>query len=248
MKSHEKLKIFLIKKHIDFSCKRVYSIYSLVNGCDSVKTLKRNLDDIVYETICDGFVGGQYIAGKRLDPAELAERYQVSQTPVIQALKRLVHEHICEISQGGKYMIPVATEEEIQEVCIARLLFEEDAVVKLCDTITTEDLDFLALQEEKCEKLYRQGKSDEYFKADMALHKMLVKLAGNHYLYNLYRMLNNKYMIIRATTGTSLQHNEAAVREHKELLEALRKHSKKDARRLIRNHIVKMKKRINGQE
>lgn len=32
-------------------------------------SLKRNLDELVYETICQGFVGGTYTAGKRLDPA-----------------------------------------------------------------------------------------------------------------------------------------------------------------------------------
>ena len=36
--------------------------------------LKRNLDEVVYETICEGFVGSTYLAGKRLDPAELSER------------------------------------------------------------------------------------------------------------------------------------------------------------------------------
>lgn len=47
-------------------------------------SLKKNLDDIVYETICMGFVSGDYVAGTRLDPTELAERYQISKTPIIQ--------------------------------------------------------------------------------------------------------------------------------------------------------------------
>ena len=64
-------------------------------------SLKRNLDELVYETICQGFVGGAYTAGMRLDPAELSEQYQVSKTPVIQALKRMAHERIVEITSGG---------------------------------------------------------------------------------------------------------------------------------------------------
>ena len=72
-------------------------------------SLKKNLDDIVYETICMGFVSGDYVAGTRLDPTELAERYQISKTPIIQALKRMAHEHIVELMPGGKYEIPVAT-------------------------------------------------------------------------------------------------------------------------------------------
>ena len=51
-------------------------------------SLKRNLDELVYETICQGFVGGAYTAGMRLDPAELSERYQVSKTPVNSGIKK----------------------------------------------------------------------------------------------------------------------------------------------------------------
>ncbi len=102
-------------------------------------SLKRNLDDIVYETICMGFVSGDYVAGARLDPTELADRYQISKTPVIQALKRMAHEHIVELLPGGKYEIPVATREDIADICEARLIFEERSLIKLCRDITYAD-------------------------------------------------------------------------------------------------------------
>ena len=86
-----------------------------------------------------GFVSGDYVAGTRLDPTELAERYQISKTPIIQALKRMAHEHIVELMPGGKYEIPVATREDIADVCEARLLFEEQALVKLGSDITSRN-------------------------------------------------------------------------------------------------------------
>ena len=112
-------------------------------------SLKKNLDDIVYETICMGFVSGDYVAGTRLDPTELAERYQISKTPIIQALKRMAHEHIVELMPGGKYEIPVATREDIADVCEARLLFEEQALVKLGSDITSMQLKELEFMVEK---------------------------------------------------------------------------------------------------
>lgn len=208
-------------------------------------SLKRNLDDIVYETICFGFVSGAYVSGKRLDPSELAERYQVSKTPVIQALKRMVHEHIVEITSGGKYFIPVADKEEVESVCGARLLFEEHALVTLCDTITEDQLVILEHIEKNSRAYFEAGDYNQYFTEDMKFHKKLVEFSGNACLTDLYNVLLNRYMVIRTTTGMALVHDKIASNEHLLMIKALKDHSKKDVRRLVRNHIGKMEERLN---
>lgn len=208
-------------------------------------SLKRNLDELVYETICQGFVGGAYLAGKRLDPAELAEHYQVSKTPVIQALKRMAHERIVEMTSGGKYIIPVATHNEIENVCQARLLFEERALATLCDKATEEDIVILAHMESKISDYFKKGSYDQYFMEDMRFHTKFVELAGNTCLTDLYHILINRYMVVRNTTGMALIHDPAASMEHALLIQAIKERSKKDARKIIRSHITKMEERLN---
>lgn len=208
-------------------------------------SLKRNLDELVYETICQGFVGGTYTAGKRLDPAELSERYQVSKTPVIQALKRMAHERIVEITSGGKYIIPVATHQEIENVCQARLLFEKDALMALCESGTLESITVLSAIEEKCRGYYEAGSYDQYFMEDMCFHRKMVELAGNGCLSDLYHILINRYMVIRSTTGTALVHDPIASKEHGQMIQAIREKDKDRAKCVIENHIYKMEERLN---
>ena len=162
--------------------------------------LKRNLDEVVYETICEGFVSNTYLAGKRLDPSELAERYQVSKTPVIQALKRMASEGIVEITQGGKYIVPVASQREIRDVCAARLLIEENALLTLCRTASEKEICALEELAKQLEKYFQSDSVDKYFLSDMHFHKKIVELAGNNCILLLHRILINRYTCLLYTS------------------------------------------------
>lgn len=208
-------------------------------------SLKRNLDELVYETICEGFVGGTYLAGKRLDPAELAERYQVSKTPVIQALKRMAHEKIVDMTSGGKYIIPVATRNQIESVCQARLLFEEHALVTLCEKAKDSDIVILEDIEKKISQYFKDGQFEQYFKQDMRFHRKIVELADNSCLSDLYHVLINRYMVVRNTTGMALIHDPEASTEHAMMITAIKSRNKEEVQRLIRSHITNMEERLN---
>lgn len=207
--------------------------------------LKRNLDEVVYETICEGFVGNTYLAGKRLDPAELSERYQVSKTPVIQALKRMANEGILEITFGGKYIVPVASQKQIQDVCQARLVIEENALLHLCRNVDEVNITALKYIEKELAEFYEKGSLDKYFLCDMHFHKKLVELAGNVCMADLHGILINRYTVVRHTTGMILVHSKDACQEHALMIQAIEEHNEEKAREIIRGHIMKMEARLN---
>ena len=207
--------------------------------------LKRNLDEVVYETICEGFVGSTYLAGKRLDPAELSERYQVSKTPVIQALKRMANEGILEITFGGKYIVPVASQKQIQDVCQARLVIEENALTALCRNPEKTDITALKNIEKELAEFYEKGSFDKYFLCDMHFHKKLVELAGNGCMADLHEILINRYPVVRHTTGMILVHSKEACEEHAAMIQAMEAHDEEKAREIMRGHIIKMEARLN---
>ena len=51
--------------------------------------LKRNLDEAVYEQILSSIFEGKFHSGEQVQIERLCEQYEISRTPVIQALKRL---------------------------------------------------------------------------------------------------------------------------------------------------------------
>ena len=75
------------------------------------------------------------MAGQRIDPTEISEKFGVSKTPITQALKRMGNEGLLSCTKGGKYYVPYCKEQDVREVCYVRLLFEQEAVKYLLKTV-----------------------------------------------------------------------------------------------------------------
>ena len=79
--------------------------------------IKEGLDDVAYKKFIEGFYSCSYKPGQRIDPAELTDKYQMSRTPIVHALKRLANEKIVEVQGNGRFFIPVPTVKDIQDIC-----------------------------------------------------------------------------------------------------------------------------------
>ena len=53
--------------------------------------VKNSLDEILYEHIVESLINGDYEMGQNLTLDELAHRFEVSRTPVVQAVKLLAN-------------------------------------------------------------------------------------------------------------------------------------------------------------
>ena len=93
--------------------------------------LKRNLDEAVYEQILSSIFEGKFHSGEQVQIERLCEQYEISRTPVIQALKRLATDGIVETSPTGKFFFPAADERRVRDMMEMRLFFEVGADMKL---------------------------------------------------------------------------------------------------------------------
>lgn len=59
--------------------------------------VKNSLDEILYEHIVESLINGDYEMGQNLTLDELAHRFEVSRTPVVQAVKLLANDGILQI-------------------------------------------------------------------------------------------------------------------------------------------------------
>ena len=83
--------------------------------------LKRNLDEAVYEQILSSIFEGKFHSGEQVQIERLCEQYEISRTPVIQALKRLATDGIVETSPTGKFFFPAADERRVRDMMEMRL-------------------------------------------------------------------------------------------------------------------------------
>lgn len=90
--------------------------------------VKSNLDAIIYDRIISALIMGEYQMGQVISLDDLSAKYEVSRTPVTQAVRLLTNDGILEMQKNGRVKVPEMTEEDLKKICEVRLLLEEFAV------------------------------------------------------------------------------------------------------------------------
>lgn len=206
--------------------------------------LKRGLDEIVYDMFIDKLYNGEFHAGEKIDPAALTESFQISRTPVIQALKRLASEKILEVNNGGKYFIPVPNEKQIREICEVRYLFEQYAVEWYLNSVNHAVLSRLYDMTLECRSKMKSGEELKCVKSDLEFHRSLVRLTGNTCLYETYIPVLNRFIGIKYAVECWPEQQVQANDRHIHLMEAIIQNQKEQAFQELRQHIFLAMERI----
>lgn len=186
--------------------------------------LKRNLDEAVYEQILSSIFEGKFHSGEQVQIERLCVQYEISRTPVIQALKRLATDGIVETSPTGKFFFPAADERRVRDMMEMRLFFEVGAANLICD-IGEPAMDYrIAECEEECSRSQESGDSYRSSMADMKLHRMIVACARNSYMTELYNRVQNNCVTLNYLNlkGVAVVSQEA-VDHHRMICDALRR-------------------------
>lgn len=206
--------------------------------------LKKGLDETVYDLFIDGFYSCAYQAGQKVDPAELAEKYQISRTPVIQALKRLNNEKILMVTNGGKYYIPVPTRQLLREICEVRYLFEKYAVLYHIESGSTQVKHELYEKALQCKMVMSNGNERESVKADLDFHRSLVESTANTCLYEAYMPILNRFISIKYVMGKQYETQRSANERHIRLMQDIMDKKAETACETLYDHIFLAMKRM----
>ena len=101
-----------------------------------IMTMKHQIYQILKKEICDGnFPPGQWLQEK-----ELAEKLNVSRSPVREALKQLVDEGLAIEYPNKGVFVKEFTVKDIEEIYEVRILLESYAIKNSVKTITTSNI------------------------------------------------------------------------------------------------------------
>lgn len=90
--------------------------------------VKNSMDEILYEHIVESLINGDYEMGQNLTLDELAHRFEVSRTPVVQAVKLLANDGILQIMGNGRIYVPEYDQEHVRQMCEVRQMVEGHAL------------------------------------------------------------------------------------------------------------------------
>jgi DNA-binding GntR family transcriptional regulator len=200
---------------------------------------------IVQEVLADVF-RGRLTAGRHLVTQELAVRFEVSHTPIREALIALAGIGIIDLVPNCGAVVRRVTSREVIEVMQVRRALECEAVRLACGRIDLAELHRLAtdltrLAEAK--QPYPTRFIDQSRNIDSRLHDLIANSCGNRFLAN---ELNRLKILFRAFRDVSYTQDKARndlrrlaveAREHLAIVEALRIGDRTGARKAMSRHL-----------
>lgn len=198
----------------------------------------------IYERIRQDILDGRYTKGQSLIEQRLAEKFGVSRTPIREVLRQLELDGLVEsIPNRGVFVIGI-TREDIEHIYEIRQRIEGLAASWAVNKMTAEELHEL---ENICNlmEFYTQKKDiSQVAKLNTQFHEVIFKAAHSKYLRNI---LSNFQAYIQWARYASLKvegRMEAALIEHKAIVEAFNKKDGFLAEKLIMEHVANSKNNL----
>lgn len=173
----------------------------------------------------DFIVEGHLEDGARIPERALCERFNISRTPLREALKVLASEGLIELLPNRGARVRELSQADLHEVFDVMGGLEALAGRLACERIT--DAEFAEIEQVHHEMYHFYLRRDihGYFRCNQAIHQMIVAAAGNALLASTYAGLAGRIRRVRYAANLAKDRDRLseAMREHEAILDALRR-------------------------
>ena len=202
-----------------------------------------SIADIVFEKIEDAILSGEFQKGDIITELKLCELLKVSRTPVREALTRLRQEGL--IKESGKGAVVVGVDEnDLYDIYDVRIRIEGLATARCAEVITDDELKALQETLELQEFYTAKNQPDSIKKLDSQFHEQIYSYCGSRTLETLLSELHRKVKRYRKSSVSNPERALMAVREHREIFEAISSRDTRLAEELTAKHIKNARESI----
>ncbi|MDE1180932.1 GntR family transcriptional regulator [Paraburkholderia sp.] len=177
------------------------------------------VDDIV-DWVARGIIEGRLLPGDDLNSVDLAKRFNVSRTPVREALFVLSREGLVDWSPRRRPRVSAVKLQDVREIYQLRAILYAEVSTAIVERASDADLDALWDAHRRLAKVAAQGDVDGYFWANVAFRDEELRVCGNGIFKEVLdsmRMRTNRLRRLSTSLPGRLQRSCA---DHQRLCEA----------------------------
>ena len=191
--------------------------------------------EYVYQTVRNEILEGHLQPGQRLRLSELASRYDISEMPVREALRKLQHDGLVEFENHRGATVSDLSLERIIEIIATRTYLE---VCSVCEAVPHHTSDTIARLDALVRKMKTTRKAEQYSDLNRRFHRLLSEPCPNTFLKNEIDNLWNKVWRTRSQSIFQLvpARLAEATAEHERILDAIRRGDADDAGQAAMHH------------
>jgi DNA-binding GntR family transcriptional regulator len=173
----------------------------------------------------DFLVEGNLADGARVPERALCERFNISRTPLREALKVLAAEGLIELLPNRGARVRQLSPEDVRELFDVMGGLEALAGRLACERISEAEFTEIEQMHHEMYRFYLRRDMHGYFHCNQAIHQAIVAAAGNATLATTYAGLAGRIRRVRYSANLAKDRDRwgEAMREHEAILDALRR-------------------------
>lgn len=197
------------------------------------------LKEILYECLKDNIIKGVIPVGQRIVEKSLADKLNISRTPVREALKRLEQEEIVEYVHGKGIIVKNITEEEVVEIYKIRKNLEVLAAVNAMENISKEEIENIERLLDLTEEKNKQGDIKEVIRLFAKFNQKIYEASRMKRLTSMITKLKEYHERFRDISMAENSRREKGLIEHREILKAIGEKDYERIEDMISRHLDK---------
>lgn len=205
--------------------------------------LKLNMDEylplreVVFQTLRNAIVQGEFEPGERLMEITLANRLGVSRTPVREAIRMLELEGLVVMIPRKGAEVARITEKDLKDALEIRMAIEELATTLACQRIDTEGKNKLKQACISFREAIGSKLVPSIVDADVKFHDVIFEATNNPRLINLAQNLREQVYRYRVEYVKDFGYHDKLVSEHDAITNAILMGDSEKAKEIMRMHI-----------
>jgi len=202
--------------------------------------LRETVGGAVYRRLREAVLSGRIPAGARINELELASSWQVSRTPIRDALRRLEAEGLLTAVPGRGMVVPILRRSDVEELYALREAVEGLAARRAAERATPAFLAQLNALIKTYGAALKQEDLAQVVAVDDALHDAVSQMAQNRHLEDTIRTARLRVRLVHAASFRLRGRAGKTFREMAKLVAAIRARDAARAEASMREHLASL--------
>lgn len=199
--------------------------------------MSNRIADTIREELEHMIVTGQFADGERLDEVKLAEKFNVSRTPLREAFQSLAGSGLVELVPHRGAFIRYPSFIELVEMFDVMAELEAACGTRAVRRITEQQLKAIHQTIAECEEALKANNRDEYYRANEMFHYLIYDASGNSFLASQATQLHKRLKPFRRMQLRVRGRLPQSMSEHHQIVAAIESGDQEAAATALRDHV-----------
>ena len=204
--------------------------------------------DVVTGDLRNKIIRGALTSGQKIKEIDIAKEFNTSRPPVRESFKILESEGLITIKPRKGAFVSEITQNDIWEIFTVYAALTDLAIELAIERLSVSGIKRLENLVRKMEEGVYQEPEDieKYHRFHRIFHTNILQNTGNNRLMKICTSLNNQTLKFSKIVFSSKEYRMASLQKHKEILEAIKRKDRDQARRVSYEHVMEGMKNLQG--